>query len=122
MAHITLRMGLLATYAPYDCPATPESLGMTYPPLRPKTLASTWFYSVAFCLPLMSSAICIVHGWERGGPRRIARMGELRARIEHLEGLRVAGERPGAEAGPIPPPPPHPPRRRRPPGIAFGTW
>ena len=32
MSHITLRMGLLATYAPYDSPATPESLGMTYPP------------------------------------------------------------------------------------------
>ena len=61
--HITLRMGLLATYAPYGgSPATPESLGMTHPPLRPKTLASTWCYSVAFCLPLplMSSAICIV--------------------------------------------------------------
>ena len=42
--------------------------------------------------------------WERGDPRRIARMGELRTRIEHLEGLLVAGELPGAEAGPIPPP------------------
>jgi len=50
----------------------------------------------------------LAYGWERGDPRRIARMGELRARIEHLEGLLVAGELPGAEAGPIPPPSPPP--------------
>jgi hypothetical protein len=50
----------------------------------------------------------LAYGWERGDPRRTARMGELRARIEHLEGLLVAGELPGAEAGPIPPPSPPP--------------
>jgi hypothetical protein len=50
----------------------------------------------------------LAYGWERGDPRRIARMGELRARIEHLEGLLVAGALPGAEAGPIPPPSPPP--------------